>query len=243
VSQPSTRWLLREPSTGVGPLLFCFPYAGAGASSLRRWPSRIGAIEVHAVQLPGREHRIREEPYRDFDTFARDAVEALGPYLSRPYAVIGHCMGALLAHAFTVRTQELGTRLPERLFVSASLVPYRGFYGLYHPWMSDRRIGQELQRVAYDLGDGELPAELLSLSAGVLRRDVEMCLGYLPPAQAVKVPITAIGWEEDLDVSAADLAEWREYGETREYLLPGEPLQFLAAPRGLRCVIEDDFAE
>jgi surfactin synthase thioesterase subunit len=241
VSQPSTRWLLQEPSRGDGPLLFCFPYAGAGASSLRRWPGRIGDIEVHPVQLPGREYRIREEPYRDFGTFAREAVRALGRYLQRPYAVIGHCMGALLAHAFTVRAQELGMRLPERLFVSASLVPYRGFYGLYHPWMSDRRIAQELQRVAYGLGDGELPAELVALSAGVLRRDVEMCLGYLPPAQAVKVPITAIGWAEDLDVSAEDLAEWREYGETREYVLPGEPLTFLAAPSGLRKVIEDDF--
>jgi surfactin synthase thioesterase subunit len=240
VSQPSTRWLLQEPSPG-DPLLFCFPYAGAGASSLRRWPSRIADIQVVPVQLPGREHRIREEPYRDFDTFARDAVDALSPYLDRPYAAIGHCMGALLAHAFTVRAQELGLRLPDRLFVSASLVPYRGFYGIYHPWMSDRRIAQEMQRVAGNLGEGELPAELVALSAGIVRRDVEMCLGYLPPLQAVKVPITVIGWQEDVDVGPDDLAEWSEYGDVRTSILPGEPLTFLAAPSGLRKVIEDDF--
>ncbi len=239
--QPSTRWLLREPSPGGGPLLFCFPYAGAGASSLRRWPGRIGGIEIHPVQLPGREHRIKEEPYRDFATFARDAVLVLRPYLERPYAVIGHCMGALLAHAFTVRVQELGAPPPERLFISASLVPHRGFSGLYHPWMSDRRIAQELQRVAHGLGDGELPGDLLSLSIGVLRRDVQMCLGYQPPARAVDVPISAIGWDGDLDVGPDDLTAWREYGETREYVLPGEPLTFLAAPGGLRKIIEDDF--
>lgn len=241
MSAPSTRWLLQDPPAGDDPLLFVFPYAGAGASSLRRWPGRIGDLRVLPVQLPGREDRIREEPYQDFDTFARDALEALGPYLDRPYAVIGHCMGALLAHAFTVHAQELGMPLPQRLFVSASLVPYRGFYGLYHPWMSDRRIAQELQRVASALGDGELPAELVELSAGVLRADVAMCLEYLPPARPVKVPISAIGWAEDPDVGLDDLAEWREYGDTREHVLPGEPMTFLAAPGGLRKVVEDDF--
>jgi surfactin synthase thioesterase subunit len=234
-------WLLRDPSPGDGPLLFCFPYAGAGGSSLRRWPARIGAAEVLPVQLPGRENRIREEPYADFDTFARDAVSALRPYLDRPYALIGHCMGALLAHAFTVRAQDAGVPLPARLFVSASLVPYRGFSGLYHPWMSDRRIAQELQRVSHDLGDAELPEELVALSTRVLRRDIQMCLGYLPPIQPVKVPISAIGWDGDLDVDADDLAQWQEYGETHEYMLPGEPLTFLAAPSALRRIVEDDF--
>jgi len=93
---------------------------------------------------------------------------------------------------------------------------------------------------------GLVLAAALALAAGAGAADGDLLAAkerYLPPAQAVKVPITAIGWEEDLDVSATDLAEWREYGETREYLLPGEPLQFLAAPRGLRCVMEDDFAD
>ena len=239
--QPSTTWLLREPSPGDGPLLFCFPYGGAGASSLRRWPGRIGDIEVHPVQLPGRENRILEQPYADFPAFARDAVRALRPYLDRPYAVIGHCMGALLAHAFTVHAQESGAPLPQRLFVSASLVPYRGFYGVYHPWMSDRRIAQELQRVSATLGDGELPAEVLALATRVLRADVQMCLGYLPPAQPVDVPVSAIGWAGDVDVDPGDLAEWHEYGKTLEYLLPGDPVTFLAAPAQLRTIIEDDF--
>jgi surfactin synthase thioesterase subunit len=237
----STKWLLREPSPGDQPVLFCFPYGGAGASSLRRWPSRIGEIEVQAVQLPGRENRILEPHYTDFDTFARDAVEALRPYLDRPYAVLGHCMGALLAHAFVARVEEAGAPPPQRLFVSASLVPYRGFYGFYHPWMSDRRIAAELQRVSRDLGDGELPGELVALATRVLRADVSMCLGYLPPIRPVRTPISVIGWDGDVDVDKDDLAEWEEYGKTRAHLLPGEPLTFLTAPAGVRNVIEDDF--
>ncbi|MBR8640622.1 thioesterase [Streptomyces tuirus] len=238
--QASTGWLLREPSPGDGPVLFAFPFAGSGASSLRRWPGRIGDIEVLPVQLPGREFRIKEEPYRTFDAFARDAVAALEPFLGRPYAVIGHCMGALLAHAFTERAQEVGAP-PARLFTSASLVPSRGFYGYYHPWMSERRIAGELRRVADELGDGPIPDELLPLSVRVLRADVRMCLDHAPPAKELEVPISAIGWDEDVDVSPADLAEWQGYGETREYVLHGDPLTFLTAPRGLTDIIEDDF--
>ena len=40
--------------------LFCFPYAGAGASVFAQWAKALPAeIEVHAVQLPGRETRWR----------------------------------------------------------------------------------------------------------------------------------------------------------------------------------------
>jgi surfactin synthase thioesterase subunit len=241
VFRPATKWLLREPSSEDGPLLFCFPYGGAGASSLRRWPGRIGEIEVQPVQLPGRENRILETPYADFNTFAEDAVEALGPYLDRPYAVIGHCMGALLAHSFVARAQDVGAPMPRRLFASASLAPDRGFFGFYRPSMSDRRIARELRRVSRNLGDGDLPSELVSLSIRVLRADVQMCLGYLPPVRPVDVPISVIGWDEDVDVHKGDLTEWEPYGETCIYVLPGEPLRFLTAPASLRTIIEDDF--
>jgi surfactin synthase thioesterase subunit len=241
VGRQPTPWLLREPRDEDGPVVFCFPYGGAGASSLRRWPARIGDAEVLPVQLPGRENRIRESPCSDFPAFAKEAVAALRPYLDRPWAVAGHCMGALLAHAFAVEAQEQAAPLPKRLFVSASLVPYRGFYGFYHPWMSDRRIMGELRRVAAGLGEADLPDELLALSVDVLRSDVLMCLGYLPPVQPVDVPITAVAWTDDPDVGPAELHEWADYGETREYVLPGEPLSFLSAPAALRRIVEDDF--
>jgi surfactin synthase thioesterase subunit len=241
VPRSGTRWLVQEPPPGV-PLLLAFPFAGAGASSLRRWPSRIGDVTVAPVMLPGRDYRIKEPPYEDFDAFAKDAVEALGPYLGQPFAVIGHCMGALLAHSFTAYAVRNGVRPPERLFVSASLVPSRGFYGYYHPWMSDERIVQELRRVADDLGDGPVPDELVRLSVRVLRSDVRMCLGHAPPAADLGVPVTAIGWSDDPDVSVGDLSEWRAYGPTEEHVLPGDPLRFLTAPAGLLQLIEEDLA-
>jgi surfactin synthase thioesterase subunit len=34
-------------------------------------------------------------------------TDGLAPYLDRPYALFGHCMGALLAHQLAVRLREL----------------------------------------------------------------------------------------------------------------------------------------
>lgn len=236
--QSSTPWLMQEP--GTGPLLFAFPFAGAGASALRRWPGRIGSFELAPVMLPGRDYRIKDQHYEDFETFAKDAVEALAPYLERDYAVVGHCMGALLAHAFTARVVREGLRPPVRLVVSASLVPARGFYGFYHPWMSDGRIARELNRVAESLGDEAVPEELLELSVRVLRRDVTMCLGCAPEPAAIGVPITAVGWSDDLDVNRQDLREWKQYGPTEDHVLTGDPVRFMTAPPALLTIIEED---
>ena len=54
--------------------------------------------------------------------------------------------------------------------------------------------------------------------------------------------VSAVGWDRDLDAEEKDLGEWEQYGPTRTYLLPGEPLAFLTAPPALRKIIEDDFA-
>jgi surfactin synthase thioesterase subunit len=60
-------WILRpRPNPRAALRLFCFPYAGGGASIYRTWPAYLHAdIEVVAVQLPGREERMCEPAYSD----------------------------------------------------------------------------------------------------------------------------------------------------------------------------------
>jgi surfactin synthase thioesterase subunit len=235
------RWLLREPRPDAQARLICFPYAGAGASSLRRWPQRIGAMEVCAVQPPGRENRFREPAYHSFDDFAADAAEGLAPYLDRPYALFGHCMGALLAYATLVRLEERGHPLPARLFVSSTLVPHRGFYGLFQPSMSDERLADELRGIVRGLGEPEPLPELLPMAIAVLRNDVDMCYRYRPPGpRPLPCPITAIGWRDDPYVPAPEMLEWDGYGQTRHEVLAGGPWTFLSAPPELVEVIERD---
>ncbi|OLF14713.1 thioesterase II family protein [Actinophytocola xanthii] len=249
------RWLLREPLPEVPARLFCLPYSGTGASSLRRWPARIGQLEVCPVQLPGREHRIRHEPYQDVQRFADDACEALAPWLDRPYALFGHCMGALLAHALAVRLERSAERPPALLVVSSAVVPhlppsrrYRapspGVTGVYHPSMTDEEFTAELHQVSQALGGGDVLPELVPLALRVLRADVELCYGYqLAAPVPVRCPVTALGWTDDPEVAPAQMDGWRDYGTVRRHDLDGGKLTYLAAPPALLRIIEDDFAE
>ncbi|GLZ35173.1 thioesterase [Lentzea sp. NBRC 105346] len=242
-----TKWLLRNPAPDAEARLFCLPYSGVGASVFRRWPTHIGPLEVVPLQLPGRENRIGQPGYRDFPTFAKDAAEALEPYLDRPYAVFGHCMGAILAHALVTELPE-----PQRLYVSSSRVPhwapdrrYRmpapGSVGVYHPSMTEEQLAAEVSRVARTVGGADLHPDLVPLALRVLRGDLEMCFGYAPPLTPTGCPISTIGWTDDADVSPDEMGVWQEVAPTTHHVLPGDKLTFLEAPAELQELIEKDF--
>jgi surfactin synthase thioesterase subunit len=248
-------WLLREPRPDSEARLFCLPYSGSGASLLRRWPLEVGPAEVCPVQLAGRESRIREQPYRDVRRFADEAVDGLADWFDRPYALFGHCTGALLAHALAVRVQERGLRPPDRLFVSSAVVPHRpperryrlpepGALGVYHPSMTDEQFGEQIRRVAGVLGAGEVLPELMPFAVRALRADVEMCFAYqLPRPAPVSCPISAISWTDDPDVQPASMLEWEAYGQVRQHLVDGGKLTFAAAPPALLDILAGDLLD
>jgi len=103
------RWIkVFQPQPDARLRLFCFPYAGGGASIYRLWHRDLpGGVEVCAVQLPGRESRWREEPFRRVPPLADAATEALAPRLGRPYAFFGHSMGAVIAFEVARRDRKV----------------------------------------------------------------------------------------------------------------------------------------
>jgi medium-chain acyl-[acyl-carrier-protein] hydrolase len=113
--RPNPRTLLR---------LFCFPYAGGGASAYRKWSDSLPqSIEVCAVQLPGREMRIKEPAYSDVHPLVDVLAPALASFLDRPFALFGHSMGALVAFELARKIRRDCSLLPESLFVSARNAP------------------------------------------------------------------------------------------------------------------------
>ncbi|SCL27417.1 Surfactin synthase thioesterase subunit [Micromonospora pallida] len=247
-----SRWLAQEPRAESTARVFCLPFAGTGAGLLRQWPHRIGPVEVCRVQLPGRENRIREEAFADFDTFAETTAEALAPYLDRPYALFGHCMGALLAHRLAVALEARPVRPPARLVVSSSLPPhfppetrYRppgtAAEGIYHPSMTDAELTGEIRRVARAQGQPEILAELLPLAVRTLRRDLDMCYRYAPAEPTpVRCPITTVGWSRDPDVAPYEMTVWERYGRVDHHTLDGDKLTFIRAPQPLMDVLAEE---
>src|SRR2546423_15412499 len=100
IGSPATdRWLPSvRPRPGAEVRLFCFPYAGGGASVFRAWADSLpSSVEVRPVQLPGRETRFREPAFTRLPPLVEALAESLRPYLDRPFAFFGHSLGALVA--------------------------------------------------------------------------------------------------------------------------------------------------
>lgn len=103
----ASRWLMRfVPRPDARLRLVCLAHAGGNAVFYRPWAHALApAVDVVAVQLPGRLDRVAERPETDLLT----AVGAIGAAIRAdgggPVALFGHSMGALLAY-------ELARRLP-----------------------------------------------------------------------------------------------------------------------------------
>src|ERR1700724_3772837 len=80
---PVERWLAyREVNPRARLRLFCFPYAGGGASAYRGWaPALPFDVEVCPVQLPGRESRLREPAFNRPEPLIAALAEALQAHL------------------------------------------------------------------------------------------------------------------------------------------------------------------
>jgi surfactin synthase thioesterase subunit len=231
--------LLREPTQEAPARLFCFPYSGVGASMYNRWPRQLGPAEVCPVQLPGRENRIREPHYGTYEELAERLVEALPPYLDRPFAFFGHCGGALPAFATAVRLAELDLPVPACLFVSSQVAPHDGPFGRFLG-MSDAELTVELTRLVVAMG-GRAHPDMLELGLSVLRADVAANRAYHLAAPVVLPSVVhTLGWTDDREIRPEQMTGWSRYahpGRFRCDVLPGTHYAFLAAPAELVDVL------
>ncbi|MDV9171316.1 alpha/beta fold hydrolase [Streptomyces sp. W16] len=189
--------------------LFCIPYAGGGATMYRTWPDALpGDIEVLAVQLPGRESRFSEPPYRRMEPLAEDLVRAMTPLLDVPYALVGYSMGAVIAHEVALRLRERGTG-PEALFVCARRHP---LMEPDFPVLEDT-TGDEIWERLRDLGGMPKPVldnpELRSVLLPQIRADLELNSSYRPgPERVHDCPVFAFGGRDDHTVTHEELSGW-----------------------------------
>jgi surfactin synthase thioesterase subunit len=120
-----SRWVqVSRARPGARLRLVCLPPAGGGASRYRGWPALLpDDVEVVSVQLPGRENRFNEQPIESMEELVDQLVEGLASYLTRPFALFGHSMGALIAFELIRRLRPSGVA-PVHLFASGCRAPH-----------------------------------------------------------------------------------------------------------------------
>ncbi|MFF8725799.1 thioesterase II family protein [Streptomyces sp. NPDC015171] len=236
------RWFLRAPSPDAEYRLLCFPYSGCGASMYAGWPQWIGPVEVLPLQLPGRENRMREPHYGTYEQLAADVVDGVAAYLDRPYAVFGHCGGALPAFETVLRIREAGLRAPERCFVSSQVAPQDGPYGRFLG-LTEEGLRDELRGLFAALGSDSPPAEMLDLFLEVMCADLDANRTYRKPVTpGAACPLTVIGWDADVEVPHRLMGGWEGWADASKVVLPGTHYTFLSAPDVLLERLRTDLA-
>jgi medium-chain acyl-[acyl-carrier-protein] hydrolase len=201
--------------------LFCFPFAGGGASLYCDLRAQAPAeIEICPLQLPGRENRLHESAYASLEPLAAALLDILLPALDLPYAFFGHSMGALISFELTRALRRGGTfPAPIHLFVSGHRSPQLPDPKAPIHHLSDAHLMEALRHLSGTLEEVLQHAESMSLLLPLLRADFRLCETYHykdePP---LHLPISAFGGLADPDVPKASILAWRE--QTRATFVP-----------------------
>ncbi len=197
--------------------LFCLPYAGGGGAVFHRWREALtSTIELVPLCLPGRDGRASEPLCTDMSTLVEGIVEGLEPCLDRPFALLGHSMGAGIAFELARSLRRRGLRMPQFLVVAACRAPHA-------PWteppvhqLPDDQMVTQLDRlyngIPPEVRDDE---EWMRLLLPRLRADMKLVEMYTykeePP---LDLDILALGGTEDRAVSASMLEAWGSHTTT-----------------------------
>lgn len=231
--QYSTRWVVCPTVVPQAPLrLFCFPYAGGGASIFRAWPDYLSLqAEVCAIQLPGRESRLKEAPVTQFAPLIESLAAALLPYMDeKPFALFGHSLGGLLCYELARFLWKNYALSPACLFVSGCRAPHRQSIYLN---TTRKRVGDLSDAVLSErmyMLNGTSQAilqdkELMKLLLPVVRADFTLAESYAyVDGEALDCPLSVFGGMQDQEIQRDDLFAWLDLtnGQSTVRMLPGD---------------------
>ncbi|KAB1989008.1 thioesterase II family protein [Streptomyces triticiradicis] len=205
-------WLRHHPVEGpVVSRLVCLPHAGGTAGSFAGWAGRLPAgVELVAVQYPGRQDRLAEEPIGDMAEMADQLAQALRPLLDLPMTLFGHSMGTGLSYEVAGRLERSDGFVMDHVFVSARPAPHR-IDGEHRHRLSDEELVAAMRRLGGpDAAVYDHPS-LLPLILPPLRADLALLDRYLPKRLTpLRAPLTAFGGRADDTCPVAELSSWAE---------------------------------
>lgn len=223
--------------------LFCFPYAGGGASVYKKWLNYLPKyIEMYSLQLPGREKRLMEPCYKDLRPLVLDIAKNIFPLLDKSFIFFGHSMGALISFELTRYLYQKFNLSPEYLFVSGFRAPHLPSKEQIY----DLPKKQFIQKLKEFNGTNEnvlLNEDIMEFLDPLIRSDIEVCETYSyidgPPFIC---PISAFGGLGDIKVNNDDLMKWKIHtiSEFKLHMFPGDHFYLNLLQKSLIETIDKD---
>ncbi|MFI5727009.1 thioesterase II family protein [Streptomyces cyaneofuscatus] len=207
--------------------LFCFPYAGGGASTFRGWAELLPAeVDVYAVQPPGREDRLFETPVDDLAVVLREVVPEILEFSNEPFSLFGHSLGAVVCWEVARTLRDDHGVEPEHLFLSgcrALPTLHDGRRDLYA--LSDHELVTALREMNGTPEEILQNDEFMRLLLPAVRADYAMLSRYrFVRGTAPECGVTVFGGANDPAVSRGQLERWAADlpGGSQTLVLPGD---------------------
>lgn len=223
------RWLLRISKSDTPSLkLVCFPFAGSSASIFRPWIDRLPReVEVLAVQLPGRENRLREPYLRDMNQIVEQLEREIGPVLDPPFVFFGHSLGSLIAYELLQRLEATGRCRPELFFASGGPAPHTRIPPDERRTLTQDQILRDLRQISGAHASLLEDTEVLALLLPMLQADFEVYTNYRYRESApLQSSIVSIRGASDAYITHESQLEWSRHTDRRFsfHVIPGPHL-------------------
>ncbi|MDH6125723.1 alpha/beta fold hydrolase [Kitasatospora sp. GP82] len=218
-------WLRRfHPAVDSPVRLICFPHAGGSATFYHPVSARFSpAVDVLALQYPGRQDRRREPCVEDIGTLADLITDELLALDEKPTVFFGHSMGAVLAFETAWRLEQKGQHAPRSVIASGRRAPSTTRTETVHN-RDDDGILAELRLLNGTnpqlLGD----EEIVRMAMPAIRGDYRAIEKYGCAAdRRLRCPITALTGDADPRTSLAEAQSWSLHteGAFRLKVFPG----------------------
>ncbi|GAA3487803.1 MULTISPECIES: thioesterase II family protein [Streptomyces] len=221
----SALWLRRfHPAADRPVRLVCFPHAGGSASFFHPVSVRFSsAVDVIALQYPGRQDRRHEPCAPDLATLADRIVDELLSLDEKPTVFFGHSMGAVLAFETAWRLEHKGVHAPRSVIASGRRGPSTVRTETVHR-RDDNGIIEELRLLNGTNPDLLGDEEILRMALPAIRGDYEAIEKYeCPPDRTLRCPITVLTGDADPRTSSAEALAWQQHteGAFRMEVYPG----------------------
>jgi surfactin synthase thioesterase subunit len=200
-----------HPAAAGAVRLICFPHAGGAATFFFPASRALSqAIDVVAVQYPGRQDRRAEACVDDLCTLADLIAAELLPLCDRPTALFGHSMGATVAYE-VARRLERGGVIPLGLFASGRRAPSTHRQESVH-LRDDRGIITALKELSGTDAAVLEDDELLQMILPAVRADYKAVETYRHQGNVeLRCPIRVLVGEADQLTTLEEAGAWRTH--------------------------------
>ena len=192
--------------------LFCFSPGGTGASLFRPWVNLFPPeIQICAIQLPGRESRLKEPLLTDITSVITMLNHSLLPYLEEyPFAFFGHSVGALIAFEFARKLYYEKKFFPLHLFLSAKIAPHLPPKEFLHQ-TSDENLIKKLSEFGGTPQTILDNLEVIQLFLPIFRADLTISETYIYQKKSpLHIPFNIFGGTEDNFAPYDGLLQWSQ---------------------------------